>query len=354
MLKPLLLGAISAADALKARVQGLGSIFSAAGAIATAAWANSEMGTAIANAITLGAKTGINALVTLIYSLPAKIMSALSTLSSAISAAMSGSTTALKTIFDNFKNIGKDGLFDTSKEEAALAKLWQQGKAIQAQRDKASTGNAPAAGVADGLKEAIAKATEEGAGKAKAKAVNKAAGKAVATAKEASDWRLTRPDGTARTATRADAAYGEDWKRKSDGRSKIFGFGKEQNPDADLHKGIDGYKRLQQRVDYKGAAAEMMGKVVQDPFGARKNDAFNKAGGTLGKAAGALKDTFKFGGLDAMKKPGAIGAKNVSTPGQLTKRQERDAEARKTAQQQQPRWDLVATIEGHFRALAVG
>lgn len=342
VLKPMLLGAIAAADGLKAMVQALGQVFSAAGAIATAAWANGQMGQAIGNVITLGAKMGVNALVSLIYSIPARIQGALQTLASAISAAVAGNASALVTIFNNLKNIGKGGLLDTSKEEAALARLWQQGKAIQAQRERAGQGNAPQAGQADGLQEAIAKAMAGDGGKAVQAAAKAATG--------GESWRSRRPDGTMRSPTSADAAYGEDWRRESDGRSKIFGYSsKSQNPEAGNYQGIDGWKRLQER----GKRMDN-GKLFDDPNSKRVNDAFNKAGGSLQRATGALKDTFKTPALDSMKKLGPIGSKNVEPPGQMTKRQEREAVAQAERGRQQPRWDLVASIEQSFRSLAVG
>lgn len=52
-------------------------------------------------------------------------------------------------------------------------------------------------------------------------------------------------------------------------------------------------------------------------------------------------------------KPLSVPAKTLDTPGKSTRRERERAEAAKQANQQKPRWDLVASIETMFKDLAV-
>jgi hypothetical protein len=147
-------------------------------------------------------------------------------------------------------------------------------------------------------------------------------------------WRTTRPSGLARKPTSADTNYNSDWTRKSDGRHKIFGYTQKQ-----------------------GAAGNHFTPLPKEmrPWSGNKGTGDLGGHGVMAPAK-ALKDSFKFGGmdgkggLDGMKN--ALNKKQLDTPGKATKREQRAEAARKEQQQTKPRWDLVAEVKAQLQNIA--
>ena len=106
-LRPLMRQAIALTDSF-------GTGLKNAIAIGRGVIAQGKIGEAIENAISLGAKTGLNALISLFMSLPGRLTGVLSTIGQAIKAALSGSFEVARNILSSF-DPGKMQ-FDTSKE----------------------------------------------------------------------------------------------------------------------------------------------------------------------------------------------------------------------------------------------
>ena len=100
MLRPMLQSAINTAGTLNA--------------VLSNAIAKGQVGAAISNALTLGAKMGVNAIVSLVESIPARVMGALGTLAAAIEAALSGSLDVAQNLLQSFRPGAMR--FDTSQE----------------------------------------------------------------------------------------------------------------------------------------------------------------------------------------------------------------------------------------------
>jgi hypothetical protein len=133
---------------------------------------------------------------------------------------------------------------------------------------------------------------------------NAAGGKKAAKGKGGKDdsWRDFDRNGNPRQRRVSDRFYDENWKRLSDGRKKIFGYSEKGNAER---------------------------KAAKDK--------------TL------LEKAMQERGM----KPPKVPAKDMDTPGKATKREREREEARKLANAQKPRWDLVQSIEGTLKSIAV-
>lgn len=133
-------------------------------------------------------------------------------------------------------------------------------------------------------------------------AANNAAGGKKGKGGKDDSWRDFDRNGNPRQRRASDRFYDENWKRLSDGRKKIFGYSEKGN--------------------------------------AERKEAKDK---TL------LEKAMQERGM----KPPKVPTKDMDTPGKATKREREREEARKLANAQKPRWDLVQSIEGTLKGIAV-
>lgn len=279
--------------ALDAFLQRAVAASSTVAAVVRAAIANGQIGETLKNALTLGVKLGVNNVISLIETLPSRLMGVFSTIGQAVAAALSGSFEEAKKLLGSFKL--SERRFDTSGELAFFDKLIAKGKELAKPLDQAADKWANALDAIEAPK-ADKPAAGGRAMQQPEKPTADTNGDGIVSRREQRKWDLAQW----RAERRANAIKG--------GVSGGF-------------TGLSDWTRSMFTLD----------KV--------------KVRGPLQPPTPMI-DAWR----EKMKLP--IGAK-LETPGNLTRKQ-RLEEARKEAERQgKPRWDLVASIDGTLTKLAV-
>ncbi|MBE7497078.1 MAG: tape measure protein [Verrucomicrobiaceae bacterium] len=124
-------------DTLKPMLQGAVAMAGQLSTMVSNAIARGQVGEALANALRLGAKTGVNATLDFIETLPARAMNALGTLAEAIAKALVGSFEEARSLLGSFS--ASTMRFDTTKETSFFKELLKDANAAGAAAGKAKT-----------------------------------------------------------------------------------------------------------------------------------------------------------------------------------------------------------------------
>jgi tape measure domain-containing protein len=272
-------------DWLKPRLQGLVGMAGTLNTVLTNAIAKGQVGEVFSNALTLGAKVGVNAVLDLISSIPGRASKAITTLGEALALALSGSFDAAGRMLDGWKS---DLLrFDTSTEMEFFKKL-----------------STEAEGAKDQVKQ-VGKAVQEAA-----KATETAAG---ASPVAAATGNVSRSQG--------DDRYDENGRRRSDGRRKIIGAKGDGRPD---FQGLDGFYRNQIKDEMpfgqSGGAGYARGQAVP-----RFSSSISPSTGSLSSRSGPS-NLDKFHAQNKTQGLAPAFAPQISSPGAaLRGQQQREA-----------------------------
>lgn len=138
----------------------------------------------------------------------------------------------------------------------------------------------------------------------------------------------------------------------------------EAAPPVEGRERIKGYRRAQYEknkfIDHRSfnelfhAEETAAGQRNAKPLGKQSFEEFFKP--TLKSKGGIqpdLKQKWKFPGLDALKKPGAIVNPGVTPVGKASRNQQRKEAEKQAAKAATPRWDSVVHIEDMFKGLGV-
>jgi tape measure domain-containing protein len=257
-------------DWLKPRLQGLVGMAGTLNTVLTNAIAKGQVGEVFSNALTLGAKVGVNAVLDLISSIPGRASKAITTLGEALALALSGSFDAAGRMLDGWKS---DLLrFDTSTEMEFFKKLTTEAEGAKDQVKQ----------VGKEVQEA-AKATET------AETAETAAG---ASPVAAATGNVSRSQG--------DDRYDENGRRRSDGRRKIIGAKGDGRPS---FGGLDEFYRMQEKTEVpfnaSGGAGYGRGQAVHK-YTVSSSGSGGLAGGGLRhlpQPAGAVSSAGADGGM---------------------------------------------------------
>ena len=288
-------------DWLKPRLQGLVGIAGTLNSVLSNAIAKGNIGEVLSNALTLGAKVGVNAVLDRISSIPDRASKAITTLGEALSLALSGSFDAAGRMLDGWKS---DIMrFDTSTELDFFKKL-----------------TAEAEGAKDQVKQ-VGKAVQDAA-----KATQAAAGGASPVAAATGNG----------PRSKADDRYDENGRRRSDGRRKIIGARGDGRAD---FQGIDGFNRMQLKDEVK------FNEIGKDGYG--RGQAVHRFSSSNAGSAGGMRGGYgasttgrtapRESALDAFhKRNGTQGftpafAPQVPSPGAAVRSQQKREEATATA-----------------------
>lgn len=217
-------------DALKPMLESAIARAGMLNTVITAAIAKGKIGESLANALSLGAKLGVNATLDFINTLPSRAAAALTTLGEAIAAAMSGSFDEAGRLISSFN--AQTLRFDTSNEINFFKELTREA-------------------------EGAAKATQTVADNVQKAA---AAGQAAATGGAAPAAAAASAGGS---RGRANERYDATGRRLTDGRRKIIGAKGDGRPD---FQGLDGFYRNQIKdempFNQSGGAGYARGQAV--------------------------------------------------------------------------------------------